>query len=425
MSTTSFTFLNATGTPALSRSDAKLMRAHITKTNFANRRQRIIGNEAAKEKAKRGVLARIGQRQLAQDGAADALLTDLPLATPPKDPYRYAQFLARFWSLVFLDGGNYPSSPDEEAWIQLLVSEAALAEVSMAIGIRHWSPDASCQEKAVAHSCKAANLIVQHITSETAHTGAVLGAVLSMAIGERLMHNDLLWNIHVDGLANLITERRSQGEFDVPPVLCNFLLLDSTNDVFNFPLAYHRKIIDKIRPYGSQPICIVANISDNLVQLRKSIDRHRKYSSGSDIQAKEIEKWWNSLLCQARALRFDDNPFVQATSRAIELILHLSWCPQPEANLTLLAGELREAWCQLPVRPCLFMTLTSCQLMLGAVAAGEGSQDRAWFMATLKGAVLALRSRGWVRPLEILETGFVSDVGLVARFRALWRELDS
>lgn len=95
----------------------------------------------------------------------------------------------------------------------------------MAIGIRHWSPDASCQEKAVAHSCKAANIIIQRIKSETAHTGAVLGAVLSMAIGERLMHNDLIWNIHVDGLANLITERRSQGECDLPPVLSNFLIL--------------------------------------------------------------------------------------------------------------------------------------------------------------------------------------------------------
>jgi hypothetical protein len=71
------------------------------------------------------------------------------------------------------------------------------------------------------------------------------------------------------------------------------------------------------------------------------------------------------------------------------------------------------------------MDLTSCQLMLGAVAEGKGSQVRAWFMARLRMAVLELRPRGWVRPLEILEKGFVSDVGLVARFRALWKELNS
>lgn len=95
----------------------------------------------------------------------------------------------------------------------------------MAIGIRHWSPDASCQENAVAHSSKAANIIIQRIKSETAHTDAVIGAVLSITIGERLVHNDLNWNIHVDGLANLIIERRTQGECDLPPVLCNFLIL--------------------------------------------------------------------------------------------------------------------------------------------------------------------------------------------------------
>jgi hypothetical protein len=209
----------------------------------------------------------------------------------------------------FLDGGNYPSSPDEEAWIQLLVSEAALAEVSMAIGIRYWSPNVSYQKKSVAHSSKAANIIIQRIKSETAHTGAVIGAVLSMAIGERLMHNDLIWNIHVDGLANLSTERRSQGECDLPPVLCDFLILcvypllprgveakltevvrDSTNYIFNFPLAYHKKIIAAIRAYGSQPICNVANISESLVQLRKSIDTCRKSSLCSDFWAKEMEK---------------------------------------------------------------------------------------------------------------------------------------
>ncbi len=108
----------------------------------------------------------------------------------------------------------------------------------------------------------------------------------------------------------------------------------------------------------------------------------------------------------------------------MELILHLSWFPQ-ETDLTPVAGELKDALCALPVRPCLFMDLSSCQLMLGAVAASEGSEVRAWFVARLRRAVVTLRSRGWKRPLEILERGFVSDDGLVARFRALWKEMDS
>ena len=77
----------------------------------------------------------------------------------------------------------------------------------------------------MAHSCNAANIIIQRIKSETAHTGAVIEAVLSMAIEERLMQNDITWNIHVDGLANLTTERFSWSECDLPPILCNFLVL--------------------------------------------------------------------------------------------------------------------------------------------------------------------------------------------------------
>lgn len=133
--------------------------------------------------------------------------------------------MSRFWSVAFLHGRDYPSSADENAWIQLLISETALAEISMAIGLRHWSLDPSTQEKSLSHSCKAANIVVQRINTETAHTGGVLEAVLSMAIGERLVHNDRIWNIHIDGLANLITERRSQGASDLPLVVSNFLIL--------------------------------------------------------------------------------------------------------------------------------------------------------------------------------------------------------
>jgi hypothetical protein len=97
MSSTSFTFLNATGTPELSQSDAKLMRAHITRTNFANRRQQIAEAtcRTSKERLKRVALTRMGRGLLIQDRQdvpADAPPAELLLATPPEDPHRYVQF---------------------------------------------------------------------------------------------------------------------------------------------------------------------------------------------------------------------------------------------------------------------------------------------------------------------------------------------
>lgn len=195
--------------------------------------------------------------------------------------------------------------------------------------------------------------------------------------------------------------------------------------MFNFPLAYHEKIIHAIRAYGSIPVCRVADISERVIQLRNSIDVYRKSAPNLGDSARHIETTWQDLLRQARALRSSTNPFVQVTSRALELLLRLSWSSRPAAeDLTLLAGELRAAISQLPMRPCMFMDLTSSQLMLGAIAAAEGSEVRAWFVARLRRAVSTLRDRGWPRPLEIIERGFVTDVPLVDEFRTLWRELD-
>ncbi|KAH8908115.1 hypothetical protein BR93DRAFT_927145 [Coniochaeta sp. PMI_546] len=80
----SFTFLNTTGTPELSQSDAKRMRAHITKTNFANRRQRLSLREPGLRSPK-GRSRKVALTRNARPG-------NLLLATPPKDPYRYAQY---------------------------------------------------------------------------------------------------------------------------------------------------------------------------------------------------------------------------------------------------------------------------------------------------------------------------------------------
>lgn len=98
-------------------------------------------------------------------------------------------------------------------------------ESSMAIGIRYWSPDVLYQQRAEAHSSKAVNIIIQRIESGHGHTDAVLGAVLSIAFGERLKHNDFAWNIHIDGLVQLVKDRRCQGVSELPFWLCDLLIL--------------------------------------------------------------------------------------------------------------------------------------------------------------------------------------------------------
>jgi len=133
--------------------------------------------------------------------------------------------VSNFWSTVMVDSGPFPSTPGEEAFIEAILSEEALAEVSLAIGMIHWSPAASDRERAVAHSSRASNVLVQRIKSGKAHTTAVMAAVMSMAIGARLAQEEVAWNIHIDGLASIIAERRAQGAMDSPGLLCDFLIM--------------------------------------------------------------------------------------------------------------------------------------------------------------------------------------------------------
>lgn len=133
--------------------------------------------------------------------------------------------VSKTWSLVFLNGEAYPSNHYESAWIDLLASEPALVESSMAVGFRYWSPDASTQAKANLHWSRAINIIVDRINSGQAFSDAVLAAVASMAFGERLVHNHLAWGIHIDGLAQLVRIRRDQGIDSLPGWFGDLLIL--------------------------------------------------------------------------------------------------------------------------------------------------------------------------------------------------------
>ncbi|KAI8631870.1 hypothetical protein F5Y19DRAFT_422399, partial [Xylariaceae sp. FL1651] len=424
MSEQAFTFLNAVGTPELSESAAKRMRSHISKSNFAKRRER-------------NPMKAIHIKpfdQLCQEPPLQIVFTGVPLPAfsqlpfPQTDKRNYTQFYSSVWSFVFLDGSDYPYTKGEAAWIDLLISEPALVESSMSIGMRHWSPDRKYQQLARYHSSKATNTIIQRIQYGRAHTDAVLAAVMTMAFGERLRHNELAWNIHIDGAAQLVRDRISKGTLGTWPWFWDLLILDAVNNVFHFPRFYHQKFVDIARvAHGAQyqSFIRVAALCEELIHFRQSIAESQRYPLGSSFIADHVMEPMLILLRKTRALRVDENLVVQATSIAFELIIYLSWSPRPGAiNLTAIAGELKEAICGLPVRPCSYMDLTSCQLIVGAIAAYKDSPTRAWFVDKFKNVLHALKSRGWDNAIDILEKGFALDESLVTRFTELRKELD-
>jgi hypothetical protein len=184
-------------------------------------------------------------------------------------------------------------------------------------------------------------------------------------------------------------------------------------------------LIKAIDPLSTTFLGKIASCSEEVAALLDGIEDFRA-SSPPRTSAQAIFDQWLSLLRQAQDIRASSksDPHIQTASLALQLALHFAWPSDPEVDLTALASELKEARCRLPIRPCMFMDLTSSQLLLGATASDPDSSTRLWFVTKLKAAAHLLRSRGWQQPLRILERALPSYTFLVRRFKTLCCELD-
>ncbi|RDW76864.1 uncharacterized protein DSM5745_06856 [Aspergillus mulundensis] len=414
MESTGFTFLNSTGA-SLPGPAAKRMRAHITRTNFAKRRQRIAATGASiKPDVKR---TRTGRNEAEDEDRGVA---------PPPTLTRTATDIAAFHKiqeLVFLEGRHTAGSASEAAWFNLIASEPALVEASLAVAVRQWSPDNTWQSKADYHSYTAVRLIKQRITSITTPSDGVLGAVITMALGASLGHDEIAWKIHMDGLAHIVQERVARDPQSLPSWFVDLIIQDSINNIFEFPRVWHPRIVEILGESHDRRILKLAEICDSVTEVRKTISSF--HESPSDVAiAQEIEEPLARLHYEARNLRAPDNLHIDAAARAIELVLYLLRPTQSSAHLALLAAELKEVISRFPIKGCTYMDLTSFQLMIGAIAADRASPVRTWFVEKILKPVRWMQERGWRAPLSIVET-VGSDPGdtLVGRLSALWKEL--
>lgn len=218
------TFLNTTGSPGLSRDMAKKMRGHITRVNFAKRRDRNSTRTKVPERGNESggaVAASDKQGPLTSKDLAELLSRSNPRLTmsscrpPPRALMRTITKpapVSQIWSLMFMHRSTHRGDADAEAaWLGLLLSDPALLDATLAVGMRHWSPEPGWKWNAGIHQHRAVRSMIERIGSGTASTDGALAAALTMAFGERLLGNDGEWSVHIDGVAQLIRERRSRG----------------------------------------------------------------------------------------------------------------------------------------------------------------------------------------------------------------------
>ncbi|KAL4957569.1 hypothetical protein BDW69DRAFT_156111 [Aspergillus filifer] len=414
------TFLNITGA-FLPGPAAKQMRAHVTRTNFAKRRQRLADGEIKTEQnAKKKQRQKRDRTGTAGSGPEKTSLVTFGSSSIDAVAFRDLQ------SLLFIEGNRRARTISESTWFNLIISEPALTQATLAVAISQWSPESSWQTRADEHSCTAVTLIKQRITSTiAAQPDGILGAVMTMAFGAALARDAVVWRIHMKGLAQIIREREEKTPLALPTWFLDLIVEDSINVIFGFPRGWQSSVTDALKGYRDQRISELSDICNSVIQLRKLIASHRRLPMDDTKVAREIEEPLARLHYETRALRETGNLHVEAAARAIELVLYVLWGSQTSAYLTLLAGQLKDAICRFPIRRCAYMDFTSYQLMIGAISADKGSLVRTWFVRKVAEAVRWTQERGWVEPLSVLEWGLErgEDDDLTGRFRALWREI--
>ncbi|KAF7554810.1 hypothetical protein G7Z17_g2663 [Cylindrodendrum hubeiense] len=390
--TTHFTFLNTSNAPRLGASDTKRMRAHVTKSNFAQRRQRLakerhlkVSHDTRQEPADDAEQAITRRPVVPAHFSAAGRKLDQQLPTFSIDIDSSLKFLLHEFRPIIFPAGNgspgsvCPGSANEEQWIRLFMSEPALLEASMAIAFRtapgHQS--ASNSRRADLHAFRAVSIVNQRLsTTSTMLTDGVLAAVFTLALSERLAHNEAAWNVHVDGLSQMIKLRRSSGNDDFP-------VCDSLSEMIASPKTPPKKIIDALSAPGGVTGLDISRISRDMDMLSKALDVFYTRPEDAEFLGQKIGERVNRLHREIDRLLTNDGTYIRSWAGALRIFVHLSWPPKPDVDLGDLALALKGMLETPGIRLCSSIDMTVWQFFIGAVAA-EGSNIRLWFIARVR-----------------------------------------
>ena len=125
------------------------------------------------------------------------------------------------WPVVFLHDGDEPSAT---AWLELLTSEPALVEATMAVTMRSWQRSKECIRRSDIHSSKALRITIDRVKAGEAYTDGFLAVTLTLSFGELLLQNKEGWEVHIHAAAQAMAERRARGMDVSPPMLIDLMI---------------------------------------------------------------------------------------------------------------------------------------------------------------------------------------------------------
>lgn len=118
-----------------------------------------------------------------------------------------------------------PGGDDDQLWLDTLASEPAFLEATMVTAIRYWSPDLACKLRSEMHAHRATTMVMSRLSSNDTYSDGFFGAVLTMAISERMVRNDAAWEVHMNGLIQTIKARQARGIESLPALFLDLMIL--------------------------------------------------------------------------------------------------------------------------------------------------------------------------------------------------------
>ncbi|KAM6509985.1 hypothetical protein FALCPG4_017618 [Fusarium falciforme] len=430
------TFLNTSDAPGLGVVETKQMRAHITKTNFARRRQRLAKERRQKnlqEIHERDLVAQpekpmSGNEATPQVPTAPSLDpgSDMLLSTRSRDPHNSISYLLyEFRPIVFPAGYGYPGSERETVWVDQLLAEPALIEASMAIGLKYTPRRRSpwTSREADIRKCMAISMINKRLDTAAGLSDGMLGAVFTLAFAERLASDERALDVHIQGLAQMIRLRRAAGITRVPSWFSDFLIYDSIGQAITSTNGSHEKLMQALRNEDNPTSLDVSRITSGISQLRKALDEFNATKVPSKNEILNIEHQVDCLQLEVEVVLGSDDHYIRTLRFALQLFLLLSWLSRPDTDFGVLAEELRQSLAQPHIRLCSSVEPTIWQFFVGAVAAEKSVETRTWYIDRLQRVFDSMQVTKWTEVVQLLDRTFMPDMGLLERFKLVWQEI--
>ncbi|KAH8812092.1 hypothetical protein F5884DRAFT_784350 [Xylogone sp. PMI_703] len=437
-----FTFISTTGS-GLDAKDARSIRAHVNKRNFANKRLQRAQLHSS--------------RHLQPHKRSDSEPLNIPssllvykahplTSSLSKDSIILVEYIiSTFRSITFrphvepgstVSDAKSKSIENEPGLLDVLFSDTAMMEATIYLAAQ------TCYNKTKSgaslllgyhHKSKAIRIISECLSDVSiVPSDGILTAVFSLAHSSDIDGDFQTWEVHMSGLARMLSVRLTKSQH--PPPFWFLSLLSSAITRYIVLSAKRIHIYEELSSSDPTSNLIFLTLDKNTAELLFTIARDIYLMQDLDnytlIQHFKIidilENIENLLTSPIEDSVVHKQISTKALSIAMKIFLQflLQRSSDTDKRLNIYATELRTVLQGPHIRLCPSIDLVFWELMMGWIATTD-SLSKDWFLSMLEKTSRALQVNSWDQALLFLSKFFWIESVFQNPCRSAWIEVES